>query len=105
MTWWFTLLLVLVASCPSVLLTILLWRYLLASTRTQQATTALLERAINALSAKDVDEFLRMQRSSSTSLLYSPSEPEEPAEEPKPDAYQEAIDLGVPDDVAQFIEE
>lgn len=106
MTWWSLLLLVLVASFPSVLLTILLWKLLRSSTSSQQASTVLLERAINLLSARDPSEFLRLQTSPSTSLLYPPSEPGEPVEDTGPlSAYQRAIQEGAPDDVAQFVED
>lgn len=104
MTWWQVLLIVLVAVVPTVALTVLLLRMLSATAKGQQVLAVLLERAMDRLSSATTDDFLRMQRSSSTSLLYSPSETET-ATVAELDAYQQAINQGVPDEVAQFLEE
>lgn len=85
-------------------MTVLLVTTLRAQARTERALMVQLERTVDALAARDANEFLRMQRASSTSLMYSPSEPA-PEDDPPDDAYQRAIKLGVPDDVAQYLEE
>ena len=64
---------------------------------------------MNLLAARSPEEFLRLQTSPSTSLMYPPNDDEPDLGQLDDDrevsAYQQAIELGVPDDVAQFLED
>lgn len=105
LTFWTLCVLVLLAVTPSVILMILLVRMLPLWRVALTAQPALLERAMDLLSARSANEFLRTQTTHSSSLLYPPNDG--PATEPeKPQtAYQKALADGVPDDIAQFLED
>ncbi len=104
MPWWLVLVLVLLAAAPSIILTVVLLRALPLIKAAMASWPTLLERAMDLLSSRSAEEFLRTQTSRSTSQLYSPSEPVTEPERPK-SAFEQAVAAGVPDDIAQYLEE
>lgn len=104
LTWLIALVLVLVA------MTVLFWRERSQTRLALELTAKLLERALDQLATTRADELVRMRTApsitpSSTSPRYPPTDDEPGPDEPVTDAYQEAIKLGVPDDVAQYVEQ
>lgn len=100
----------LVTAIPSLALVVVLWLHLKSMMAAASQMAVLTERAMDLLAARSSEDFLRARTSPSTSLLYPPSDEPDlgqlgPKEDDVDDAYQAAINLGVPDDVAQYLEE
>lgn len=103
MPWIVLVCVLLVAATPSVAVTVLLWRMTVTWREALMSTATLLERSMDLLAARTPDDFVRTQTARSISPLYSPSEsPEAPARSTDSDAYQDLLNEGVPDDVAEL---
>ncbi len=91
-------------------MTVLLWRERSQTRLALTLTAQLLERGLDQLSTTRADELVRMRTApsitpTSTSPEYPPTDGELGSDDSEPDAYQAARDLGVPDDVIQYLEQ